>query len=151
MDEISFAQSSYWFEALQSAVLLGGLIFSGLALRADTKSRRIGNLINLTSLHRKIWSDFYRRPELARIFKKQVDLARKPITDEEEMFVISLVLHLRAAYEAMMEGLVLKPHGLGKDVQWVFSFPITQIVWEGMKPLQDKEFVEFVEGCLATK
>lgn len=148
MDGLLRIIGEHGFEVLQSTVLVLSLIFSGLAFRADTKARRIGNLINFTSNHREIWSEFYRRPELARIFRSTVNLSRKPITGEEEMFVISLILHLRASHAAISEKLVLKPHGICLDVQWLFSFPITKTVWDRIKSFQDSEFVQFVEDCL---
>lgn len=33
------------------------------------------------------------------------------------------------------------------DVAWFFSLPIPKAVWEKLKPLQDEEFVAYVEEC----
>lgn len=34
-----------------------------------------------------------------------------------------------------------------RDVAWFFSLPIPKAVWEKLKPLQDEEFVAYVEEC----
>lgn len=136
-----------WFTVLQSAGIIGGLLFTGIALRRDAKGRRIENLIAITANHRDIWRDLYHRPELARVLRAPVDLVRKPISREEEVFVVAVILHMNSVYQATKEGLFQKLSGFPQDIRWIFSHPIPSVVWEKIKSLQDQDFVAFVEAC----
>jgi len=39
----------------------------------------------------------------------------------------------------------MPPDGLGRDITWFFSLPIQRTVWGKLKPVQDGDFVRFVE------
>jgi hypothetical protein len=137
-----------WFVLLQSVGIIAGLVFTGVTLRLDVKSRRVSNLIELTEGHRDIWSQFYRRPELARVLNPHVDLSSAPVTEEERIFVSFLILHLSSTYHALHHGLTMDPEGLRQDIRRFFSLPIPHAVWEKVHALQDRAFVKFVEACL---
>src|SRR5207302_8023789 len=99
----------------------------------------------ITKEHREIWSELFKRPELSRISKKDVDLKQFPIKPEEELFIGLLILHLNSAYHAIQDGLYLEPEGMRDDIRQFFSRPMATAVWKKLKPLQDKRFVDFVE------
>lgn len=134
-----------WFLFLQSAGIIGGLLFTAVSLQIDARVRRVGNLISLTQHHRDIWTRLYSTPGLARVLDANVDLKRTPVTIEEELFINLLILHLNSAYQAMQHGMFMKPESLGRDIRTFFSLPIPQVVWETSKPFQDEAFVTFVE------
>lgn len=138
-----FAES--WFVLLQSVGIIGSLVFTGLTLRHDIRTRRITNLITITQQHREIWTKLYDRPELARVTKLSVDLQATPMTTAEELFVHLLILHLNCSYHALKDKLFIKPEGLQKDLDRFFSCTIPKLVWERTKGLHDSDFVEFVE------
>ena len=138
-----------WLALIQTGALAGGLLFTGIAVLLDARARRVGNLIQLTQQHRDLWERLYIQPELARILDPATDLARSPVTAEEEMFVIFLVLHLSNTYYATRAGFIQKLHGLRKDIERFFSLPIPRAVWEKVKDLQDESFVRFVERSFA--
>jgi len=125
-------------------------VFTGLALRWDVKSRRIGNLINLTDAHREIWSQLYCTPKLARVLDPNANLEETPISETERLFVTLLILHLSSVYHALEEGLSVRPDRLRQDIMELFSMPIPRAVWEEIKPFQDCEFVWFVEWCVGS-
>ncbi len=137
----------HWFDLLQSAGIIGGLLFTGIALRHETKGRRIANLFTITTNHREIWRDLYHRPELARVLKSSIDLVRKPISREEEVFAIAVILHIQSVYQAIQNDLFVNMSGFPRDIRWILSHPIPAAVWEKVKSLQDREFVQFVEAC----
>lgn len=137
-----------WFTLLQSAGIIGGLLFTGISLRIDTKVRRVGNLFEVTKHHREIWTGLYSRPELKRILKSDVDVDRGPITSEEELFVNLLVLHLASAYRAAVGGMFILPTELDADIGRFFSLPIPRAIWEKTRRFQDQDFVGFVEDRL---
>lgn len=141
--------AQHGFTLLQSAGIIAGLFFNALSLRADAKSRRVTNFITVTAHHREIWTRFAQQQELARVLDPRADVEAAPITPEEELFTRDLILHLSSAYQAMREGLLMEMEGLPRDVRWLFSLPIPKAVWERLKPLQNREFVRFVESLRA--
>jgi hypothetical protein len=143
--------SDHWFDLLQSGGIVAGLFFTAAALRLDEKTQRTANLIEITTQHRELWSELYTQPELARIRDVSVDLKSAPITPAETLFVSLLILHVNSAYQAMKNGMYMKPQGLQTDIQQCFSKPIPKAIWEQSKGLQDSDFVAFVEKCLAGK
>src|ERR1039457_2944601 len=134
-----------WLALIQTCALAGGLLFTSIAVLLDARARRVGNLIQLPQQHRDLWERLYIQPDLARILDPAADPVRSPVTAEEEMFVIFLILHLSNTYYAMRAGFFQKLHGLRKDIERVFSLPIPRAVWEKVKDLQDESFVRFVE------
>jgi hypothetical protein len=136
----------HWLELLQSVGIVGSLALTAIALRRDTGSRRITNLLELTKQHREIWITLYERPEFNRIM--QATTNTREATPEEELFVHSLILHLNAAYHAMKDKLFMPPEGLQKDIQRFFAKPIPKRIWEQTKVLHDRGFVRFVESSI---
>ena len=135
----------HWLDLLQSISIVGGLLFTGIALRTDARSRRLQSLFAITKNHREIWSECRDRAELGRILDPKANLATKPITEEERMFVTFLILHLKTAYEASRSCFYIPPEALSKDIASFFSLPIPKAVWTKAKEFQDKRFVTFVE------
>ena len=138
----------HWPEVLQSAGIIGGFVFTALNLRLDIKARRVSNLLKITEGHRELWGRVYEKPGLARVLDPAVNLEENPISDEEELFIVLLVLHLSSAQEAVKQGMLTAPEGLSIDIQRFFSKPIPRSVWERNKVFHDSDFVEFVEQRL---
>jgi hypothetical protein len=136
-----------WVIALNAVGVVGGLFFTAISLRSETKTRRIANLLTITTNHRAIWTEFSQRAELARILDSSADLSKVPITRAEEEFVNMVILHVSSVHYAMKDELVIKLEGLRRDVCEFFSLPIPQAVWMKTKVLQNDDFVEFVEDC----
>jgi len=140
-----------WFSLVQSLGIIGSLIITAIAVRRDTRARRIGDFLTLTGHHRELWSDVYRQPELARIFQPEIDLIAQPVTLAENEFLNLVCVHFQAGWELAREGSVLKLGVLAVDARWFFALPLPKIVWERSKRFRDKEFVHFVESCLKGK
>lgn len=143
--------SDNWFNLFQTGGIIASLLFSAAALRLDARARRVGNLMSITKNHREIWTELYHRPELARVLEPKVDLNVAPISRDEDLFIRVLILHLNSVYHAQKDGLLLNLEGLPKDIQGFFSLPLPQIIWEKIKPLQDTDFVDYVEFCRTQK
>ena len=60
-----------WFPIIQTAILAGGLFFTGTAILLDARARRAANLIQLTQQHRDLWERMYLQPELSRILDRK--------------------------------------------------------------------------------
>lgn len=137
----------HWLELLNAVGVVGSLLFTAFALREETKTRRVTNLLTLTQNHREVWSILHRNPALARVLDSRVDLLKQPATREEEFLVNFLIQHLNVAYHAMRDRLYVRPEGMDRDVAEFFSLPIPRAVWKKLKPLQDEDFVRFVEAA----
>ena len=137
----------HWLELLNAIGVVGGLVFTASSLRSETVTRRVGNLLTITRNHRELWTELYRRPELARVLDVSADLSKQPVTPEEEIFVNLVVLQISSVFEALKSGLVIKQEGLRRDVWWFISLPIPKAVWEKGKVLQNDDFVAYVEAC----
>ena len=137
-----------WFVLLQSVGIVGSLIFTGSALRADAEARRVHNLFSLTKQHREIWSMLYEHPRLSRVLEREVDLDATPIAPEEEIFVRFIILHLSTVYRSSRANLFIGPEGLNKDIRGFFSLPIPNAVWRMSRGVQDRDFTAFVDAVL---
>ena len=133
---------------LNAAGVVGGLLFTGFALRGEAKARRLANFLTLTEHHRDLWTRVHERPELARVLSEDPELTAHPITEEEDLFVNLLVIHLNSTFLAIREGALVRPDHLQEAVRWLYTRPIPRAVWERTKQFQDRKFVAFVESSL---
>ena len=138
----------HWFDLVQSAGIIASLLFSAYTTRKDERARRIGNLIAVNEEYRHIWREFYERPQLSRVLKRDVNLIKAPISNEEWLFVKMLILHLDTVRRAIKARMFVKIEGLQQDVRELFALPIPRAVWEKIKPFQDRDFVAFIEAVL---
>ena len=140
--------TDHWLDLLQTIGIVGSLLFSAYTTRRAEKSRRISNLISINQEHRQIWKELYAHPELSRVTARDVDLKSSPVTDQEEVLVNSLIIHLDTVHRAMRSGLYVKIEGLQTDIRDFFSLPIPKAVWDRVKIFQDANFVKFLERAL---
>jgi len=136
-----------WITSLNALGVVGGLFFTGYSLHAETKTRKITNLLTLAQSHREIWKEILHEPRLNRVLSPRVDVERTPVTREEEIFVTLVIQHLGIVFRAMKSDLTIDPDGLRRDVWQFFSLPIPEWVWNRIKVLQDEDFVAYVESC----
>src|ERR1017187_8015267 len=99
----------HWFDFFQTVVVAGGLIFTGVAMRDETRARRITNLLTLTENHREIWTSLFKFPSLTRVLDESPDLGKNPAGTNERLFVLLVIQHLHSTFQSMKDGLVVKP------------------------------------------
>lgn len=145
--EIGGWVSQNWFNLLSAVGIIGSLFFTAVALRSETKTRRIANLLAITANHREVWHEFLNNREMARVRDASADTAKQPITDREWIFVTMVIHHMSSVYYAMSDRLVIKVEGLRRDIAQFLSLPIPREIWEKIKVLQNDDFVAFVESC----
>lgn len=139
--------SQNWFNLFSAIGIFAGLLFTAFSLRSETKTRRIANLLTITTNHREVWKEFLTNPKLARVRDAAADTAKQPVTDAERVFVNLVIQHINSVYRAMSDQLVVKVEGLRRDVAQFLSLPIPREVWEKIKVLQNDDFAAFVESC----
>ena len=140
--------SQNWFNLFSSAGIIGGLWFTADSLRSETKTRRVANLLTITASHREVWKEFFHSPELARVIDPLADVAKQPVTPEEEFFVHMVISNTSSMYEALKDELVTKQEGLRQDVKSFFSLPVPKAVWTKTKLLQNLDFAAFIDSSL---
>jgi hypothetical protein len=143
--------SENWFNRVSAVGIIASLLFTGVSLRSETKTRRIGNLLGLTESHRELWAQVFNHPELARVVDEEADLSKQPMTFEESIYVGLAIQHLGCAFQALKGGIVIRQDGLCDDVKWFFSLPIPKAVWSESKGFQNDDFVTFVDSCMESK
>jgi len=140
--------SQNWFNLFSSVGIIGGLWFTAVSLRSETKTRRIANLLTITANYREVWKDFFRSPELARVIDPAADVTKLPVTPAEELFVGFIISHINSVFYATNDELVVEWEGLRRDVGSFFSLPIPNAVWKETKLLQNQDFAAFIESAL---
>ena len=138
----------HWFDLLQTTGIVGGLIFTAYSIRKDEQARRISNSIALNAHHHEIWKELYSYPQLFRIMAKDLDLKSAPVSEREELFTKTVIVHLSTAYRAMKHGEFVKLEGLSRDVKTFFSLPIPRAVWRKIKEFHDRDFIDFIDRVL---
>lgn len=135
------------FTILSSVGIIAGLWFTAFSLRAETKTRRVANLLTVTANHREIWTEFLRNEKLARVADAGAEPMKQPITDVEMVFVNMVIQHINTVYYIMNDQLVIHFEGLRQDIADFLELPIPKSVWEKSKQFQNADFVAFVESC----
>lgn len=138
-----------WFIYLQSLGIAGSLIFTALSLRRDTKARTISDFLAVTELHRELWSEVHRRPDLARVLLKEADLIRQPASPAEQEFLNTVFVHFYTGWLLSRHSVMATEAALAVDVKDFFSRPLPRQVWNETKSARDPRFCAYVEGCLA--
>jgi hypothetical protein len=137
-----------WFNFFSSIGILGGLWFTAVSLHSETKTRRVANLLTITINYREIWKEFFSTPELARVIDPAANVAKRPVTPDEEFFVNTVISHTSSVYEALKDELLIKQEGLRRDVKSFFSLPVPKAVWTKVKLLQNQDFAAFIDSSL---
>ncbi len=140
--------AEHGFTLLQSAGIIGSLLFTGLQLNLDARARRVENRLKLTQNHREIWRAFSTDPALVRVLDNEVDLESEPVTEQERSFVTSIILHMNSAFTAYEEGMAPVPEGFTLDVAELFAKPIPSAIWKQDRRFRDKAFCEFVQASI---
>jgi hypothetical protein len=138
----------HWFDILQTTSILAGFFTAAYTIRTNTKERKIANLFSLTTAHREIWSRLHEQQDLARVLSPSVNLSKNPVTLEEELFLHTLILHVRTAFKARELGMQFDDDAVAADIRQFFNRPIPRTVWERSKVFQDRAFVEFVDRSI---
>lgn len=130
---------------LETIGIIGGLLFTGIALHRDSRARRVENLFTITQHHREIWRMGAENPSLARVLIADRDVLNEPPSQQERLFVRSLILHLGTVYRAIKLDEMLQPQGMDDDIRAFFLKPVPKLVWSEEKLYQDHDFVIYVE------
>ena len=144
-----FAQN--WFSFFSVLGIVAALWFTAISLQSQTKAQQVANLLTITSNHREIWKEYFHNPALARVLDPSANLASRPLTHSEEMFVNLVILQFGSVYYATTRDLVIEMDGIKRDVSQFLSLPVPRAVWEKWKVVQNADVVAFIDGSLNSK
>jgi hypothetical protein len=148
MNEIMHTISEILTLWLEPVGIIAGLVFSGVALRNDTRARRIENHIKISDGYREIWSTQVADPKLDRILMTNLDLVGNPILPAEERLIRFIFQNILLAFEAREAGQLGDIGNLGKDVAEFIARPIPKAVWKEIARFQPEAFRKFVEALM---
>jgi hypothetical protein len=136
----------HWPGIIENVGVIGGLLFTGFALRIDARVRCAETLIEINKQHRELWMWFEERPELEGLFDPKRNMDAYPLLDDELRFVNFLLNHLRVTFYARSARIYVQPEYLADDIHDLLSFPAPRAAWDRLKKSHDREFVAFVQG-----
>lgn len=137
-----------WFNIVQTIALLATLVIAASALRASGNATRGANLLNVTAANREIWQQIITNPALKRILRPTM-ATDDEVTNEERRFALQVFQHSGAAYSILQTGAMDALHGYRRDVHDTMELPVFQVVWKEYKKYQQKDYVDFIESCIA--
>ena len=140
--------SQNWFNLFSSFGIIGGLWFTAVSLRSETKTRRVANFLTVTTNYREIWKEYFRNPELSRVLDPNVDVTKQPVTRTEELFVGQIIFHISNVFYAMKNDLLVEQEGSRRDIAQFFTLPVPRAVWIKTKLLQNQDFAAFIDSAL---
>ena len=131
-----------------------GIVFSALlaaaAFARETRSRKLGYFLTLAQQHRDLWAEAHRRPELARIFQSEADLATVPASVAEQEFLNLVIVHFQSGWLFCDHAAFLNHGSIAADARTFFSLPLPHAVWNQTKSARDPDFVRFMESSFAS-
>jgi len=139
-----------WFNLIQTAGVIGTLLFAGLGLHREASAKEIQNLLTLAEHHRDLWSKISGNKDLVRIFKADADVEQNPPTIAESEFLNLVLVHFETGWSVANAGGITTLLDMQLDVRGFFSLPLPRAVWEKTKKYRNQRFVRFVENALLT-
>jgi hypothetical protein len=139
---------SNWFNVIQTVGIVGSLWMGAAAAHREAKAREIENLLTITTQHRDLWAQAQTRKDLRRVLQSDVDVQKSPLTQQEFIFLNSVIVHLELGWLMSRSGAAIKMRELENDLRGFISLPLPRTVWEKTNEFRNQQFVKFVEGAL---
>lgn len=139
----------HWFDALQTAAIVSGFLFTVWSLRSTHLKDKVTNYLNLVQYHRDLWSLVLEYPELASVIGyKPRNFIEEPITEIERRFAIFRILHISMSYHLFKVGALPKAPKLKQEIASSFRNGVMRQVWSEVRELQEPGFMRFIESCI---
>ena len=137
--------------SLFEGLIVGGVVFLVVAAAVfiiifiRSKQAEITDKITLS--HRAVWSFYVDNIEkLKRVFVKNIDLEKEPITDIEKRFSNMLFIHMETAFEISRKVFQYTSKESKKDYANFFSrSPLMANLWENSKQFRNPKFLKIVQ------
>jgi hypothetical protein len=137
-----------WFNLVQTAGIVGGLLMGAGAANREAKAREIENLLTIAEHHREVWGELLKSPEVKRVLQPDADVVAEPLTVREEECTNLVIVHYLKTWRIAQTGGLFTVKELSADVRGFFSLPLPRAFWEKTKSFRNPRFVRFVEKAL---
>lgn len=135
---------------VQTLAILVSITIAIIEFRKSARTNRLSTTLEITTSHRHLWSFALSDPDLSRVLLNDIDLKKEPITDKEKLFVTLLIAHVSYVFRAHQVGLYKIDEASMGDIARIFSLPIPNAVWSGLRIKYDKQFVNLVDRAMKT-
>jgi len=123
-----------------------GLILNAIATFKGISSRKISNYQEIIKSHRDLWKLTLDNPQkYSRLFNRDIDLLKDPITYEENRFINLLLLHMTSGFYFSKGSDLIEVEMMKHDIDDFLSYPIQKEVWNNSKHYFNQDFRSFVE------
>lgn len=136
---------------LEPIAIVAGLAFSSWTAWRLACVNQVSTLVAITKSHRELWGRLYERPDLARVTDPRATLKEKPVSLEERLFVLLLILHAYSVFEAGRLRVLRRPPRQDEDLAAVFSSPVARVVWDEVREYQDPRFRAYLDSLLLAR
>src|SRR5689334_10031078 len=89
-----------WSNLIQNVGIISSLLFTAYTVFEDNQVRKISNLNSIVDRHRELWENYLGHPHLSRVLEKGADLNQQPLSNDEEIFVSLVIVHLDSVHRA---------------------------------------------------
>jgi hypothetical protein len=134
-----------WFDLFQTVGIIAALLLTYRSLRDQAQQLKMSNLLLVTQHHRELWGYMLDHSDLVRVFDKQANIKKTPITERERTFANMVFLHSAACLAAQRAKVMPESNNFAADVAGLFSYPIPRVVWNDVMPFVNPEFARFVK------
>lgn len=141
--------NTYWFDLTQTTAIVVGFVFTALGYSLESRYRRAEFTLQATAAHRKIWSTIHSNPELGRILDPNREIDLEPVSESEDAFLLTVLLHLASIHQASLLGLYPDSPEMIADIRRFFSLPAPRRILTKYRPFQSQEFSSFLEKVLS--
>ena len=135
-------------DLIQTIGIGASLLISIIIFLISVKNSKVQTLFSVNQAHREVWGRIFETPVLSRVFLRNVDLDKEPVTEEERTFMIMLILHGSVCRFAIKNKTIYSIEGMKADWIDILSYPIPAAVWKEVRNYQDRHFVSFIEDAL---
>lgn len=130
--------------SVDKIVAFAALIYAIRAFNSSYNLSRANFTYQLIQSHRDLWSKIHAL-NLTRITDPNADPST--ITSDEERYIIFLILHIEASFEAHRTNVLRVNRYSLVDIGEIFLLPLPKLVWSRIEMVNDKEFVKFIKFC----
>ena len=139
---------SDWLPLVQSAGIIGGLVFAGMNFRREGRAKRASNYVTLVQNYRDVWKLKIADPTLMRIFRTDLRASELSLSETEARFLSFLIFHLSTYHQLWTNGQIDKIDAIGEDIKNTFACPAIRKYWEENKKFYNRGFARFVDEYL---
>lgn len=133
---------------VQTIGIVASLLLASFTIWNGNRAQKVSNLFKLTEMRRSIWLSAAGMKSGGSMIDPMRDLSADPITAEERLIAVELVLHVHNAFDGRRLKGLPDIDGFDTEVGEMFQLPVLKAIWKEIGPIQNVAFREYVESCI---